>query len=240
MGNATRQGKDRDRTVIEVDGRDVAMAVRRSGRARRVSLKVDVRIGGVELVLPKRASMKSGMAFVREQREWIAARLSEMPPVIQLADGAVLPLRGVTHRVRHRPDRRGTVWIEGGEIHVAGAPEHLPRRLTDWLKAEARHDLRARANDYAAQLDVRVGGVTIRDTRSRWGSCSSSGRLSFSWRLVMAPNWILDYVAAHEVSHLKEMSHNTRFWRMVDQLYPNRHRAEAWLREHGNRLQSIA
>ncbi len=240
MGGAVRGRGSANQAVIEVGGRDVTMKVRRSPRARRVSLKVDARLGGVELVLPKRASLKSGLAFARQQSDWIAERLSELPPIVRLGDGAVLPLRGVPRRVRHRPDRRGVVWQEAGEIHVAGAPDHLARRLTDWLKAEARRDFDAAARAHATALGVHLTGITIRDTRSRWGSCSSTGRLSFSWRLVMAPDWVLDYVAAHEVAHLREMSHGPAFWRLVGRLCPQHPRAEAWLREHGGALQSIA
>ena len=128
------------------------------------------------------------------------------------------PISATEHRIRHRPAERGAVWRESGEIHVSGRPEHLPRRVEDWLKQEARHEIERRAHEKAAELGKKVRRVTIRDPRSRWGSCSPDGALSFSWRLILAPRFVLDYVVAHEVAHLRELNHSNRFWRITETL----------------------
>ena len=151
------------------------------------------------------------------------------------------PLRGVPHRIVHRRGTRGTVWTETdgdgqGLICVAGEPPHIVRRVGDFLKREAQRDLDAASRGYAAELGVPIKRLCVRDQSSRWGSCSNTGVLSFSWRLVLAPPYVLDYLAAHEVSHLVELNHSPRFWRLVKRLYPDVERAKVWLDVHGTDL----
>jgi predicted metal-dependent hydrolase len=121
-------------------------------------------------------------------------------------------------------------------ICVSGGQSHGPRRLTDWLRAEAKADLALRVQQHAANLGVRPKRITVRDQSTRWGSCSSTGTISFSWRLIFAPTYVLDYVAAHEVAHLKEMNHGQRFWRLVRDTMPDMHKARAWLKQRGAEL----
>ncbi len=216
-----------------------SVVIRRSARARRISLKVDLRDGTVTLVLPPRATVAAGERFLAEQRQWVAQRLAALPAAQPLMDGATMPYRGVPHVIRHRPGSRGTVWIEQGEIHVAGAIEHLPRRLTDWLKRQARATLEPRVLELSASIGKQVRRVTVREMKTRWGSCSSEGQLSFSWRLILAPETVADYLVAHEVAHLLHMDHSPRFWAAVDRLTPHRRSGEAWLKRHGATLHRI-
>lgn len=216
-----------------------SVVIRRSARARRISLKVDLRDGTVTLVLPPRATVAAGERFLAEQRQWVAQRLAALPAAQPLMDGATMPYRGVPHVIRHRPGSRGTVWIEQGEIHVAGAIEHLPRRLTDWLKRQARATLEPRVLELSASIGKKVRRVTVREMKTRWGSCSSEGQLSFSWRLILAPETVADYLVAHEVAHLLHMDHSPRFWAAVDRLTPHRRSGEAWLKRHGATLHRI-
>lgn len=227
-------------------GRDrtVSVTVRRSARAQRLILRLD-QTGKVTLVLPPGVREAEAQAFLKAHAGWLESRLAKVPEKLAFAPGASVPYRGVEHRIRHRNTgegrgRRGVVWLEtaadGPELHIAGPEEHLPRRLTDWLKAEARRELAARSRLYAARLGRPIGRVTVRDTRSRWGSCSSKGDLSFCWRLILAPDFVIDYVVAHEAAHLVEMNHSVRFWRLVDQLQVDRQRAQRWLKAHGPRL----
>ena len=148
----------------------------------------------------------------------------------------MVPILGVEHLVRHRPDARGTVWLEAGEIHVAGGLEFLPRRLSDYLRRRARQEIAARVAVHAAHVAKPVKGVTVRDTTSRWGSCSPTGGLSFSWRLVLAPAAVLDYVVAHEVAHLAHFDHSPRFWGLVGQMIDDVEGPRRWLRDHGAAL----
>jgi hypothetical protein len=164
-----------------------------------------------------------------------------LPKAAPFQPGTVVPLRGVPHRLVHRSGERGTVWTEtrdSGEkiLCVAGGVEHMDRRVHDFLKREARKDLQKAAALHAAELGVRVRRISIRDQSSRWGSCTSAGSLSFSWRLILAPPFVLDYLAAHEVAHLVEMNHSARFWRVVDKVCASVTRAKNWLDTHGNDL----
>lgn len=150
----------------------------------------------------------------------------------------MVPLRGEPHRIAHRPGRRGTVWVEAGEggeplLCVAGERPHVGRRVADFLRREARSDLDAASRRAADRLGVAVKRIAVRDPVSRWGSCSSAGVLSYSWRLILAPPFVLDYLAIHEVAHLVEMNHSPRFWRIVHRLCPETAQAKAWLDANG-------
>lgn len=210
---------------------------RRSARARKVSLRIDPQVGGVIVTLPARGGRVSvkaaGLALLRDNAAWVAERLSRLPAMTTLSDGAILPLEGRPHRISHRPDTRGGTRIEAGEIIVTGAPEFLTRRVGDFLRAEARRRLSALALAKAVAAGVTPRRVVVKDTRSRWGSCTVDGTLMFSWRLVMAPPHVQDYIAAHEVAHLRHMNHGTSFWALVAQLTDHRAHAVQWLGEHG-------
>jgi hypothetical protein len=223
--------------LLAVDGADVAVKVQLNPRARRIVMRVNPTTGDVIVTAPSRGGMASAFAFVRGETQWIARQLRHLPKPVALMPGAVVPFLGVAHPVRHAQTRGpAPVWRDSGALLVSGRPEHAPRRLTDFFKREARALLSARAVEYAARLGVRPGRVTVRDTKSRWGSCSQSGSLSFSWRLILAPEFVRDYVVAHEVAHLKEMNHSPRFWAQVKILSPDMVRARQWLRENGRTL----
>ncbi|MDP1907217.1 MAG: SprT family zinc-dependent metalloprotease [Hyphomicrobium sp.] len=172
---------------------------------------------------------------------WIASKLERLPEIVPFADGESIPLRGVPHRITHQPRERGTVWIENDEsgnglICVAGSATHISRRVTDFLKREAKKALTEASRAYAAKIGVSFGRIGLRDSASRWGSCSESGSLSYSWRLILAPDFVLDYLAAHEIAHRIELNHSDQFWNLLDSMMPERRRAEAWLSAHGNSL----
>ena len=176
-------------------------------------------------------SVKQAREFAQKNGAWIAARLRRLPDAMPFAHGTLLPLRGVSHRIDHRKSTRGTVWIETGAdmplLCVAGKAPHLSRRVRDFLKREAKRDLETASGTAAQALGVTVKRVSVRDQSSRWGSCSSTGVLSYSWRLILAPSFVLDYLAVHEVTHLIEMNHSRRFWRLVEKTCPDMARAKA-------------
>lgn len=212
---------------------------RRSPRARRISLRIDPHLGSVVVTLPVRASRAAGLALLRAHAGWVAERLAALPALVRLADGGRVPFHGTPTPIRHIPQARGGAWLEDGEIRVSGLPEHLPRRVRDFLRAEAQHGFTDLAHRKAALAGLRPARVAIKDTRSRWGSCSPEGVLMFSWRLVMAPPWVQDYVAAHEVAHLRHMNHGPRFWALVSDLTPHTDTAVEWLRTDGPGLLRI-
>jgi predicted metal-dependent hydrolase len=209
---------------------------RRSAQARRVSLRIDLRAGAVVLTLPSRASRAAGLALLRANDGWVADRLAALPDAIRFADGASVPLDGEPHRIRHVPDGRRGVWIENNELLVSGEEAFLPRRLSDFLRAEAKRRLCARIAAATGTGAPAPRRVVIKDTSSRWGSCSSDGTVMLSWRLVMAPPPVQQYVVAHELAHLRHLDHGPAFWALVDQLSPHRADAESWLKRFGSML----
>lgn len=163
-------------------------------------------------------------------------RLAAMAPAVEFAPGAEVLIGGVPHVIRHDPKARGGAFLDGKTIVVTGALEFLRRRVADFMRAEARRRIVLRVTPHAEALGVKPRAIRVKDTRSRWGSCAPDGTLAFSWRLVMAPDWVLDYVVAHEVAHLRELNHSARFWAHVDALAPQREAAVEWLRVEGPAL----
>ena len=221
-------------------GRELPLEVRRNPRALYVSLRVDAASDHPVLILPRGVPLSEGLAFARAKRDWLALRYAALPPKVPFADGALILVEGQPHLVRHRRGWRGTVrralGASGRVLEVGGQEEHLPRRLADWFKAEARRLIARAVADKALEIGRWPTRITLRDTSSRWGSCSPEGRLSFSWRLVMAPAHVLDYVVAHEVAHLVHLNHGRAFWKLVEALAKNQPGARSWLQQHGSAL----
>jgi predicted metal-dependent hydrolase len=215
------------------------VALRFSPRARRLLLRMDAATRRFDLVLPRGLPPETALKFLEAQRGWIAARLDALPVRVPFVEGAVVPVSGVPHRIRREHDPAAPpVAIVDGEIRVRGGPEHVARRVRDHLTRLAAQQLTARARLHAARIGGKVTRVTVRDTKSRWGSCSSSGALSFSWRLILAPEPVMDYVVAHEVAHLAEMNHSARFWKLVRAMVDDPAAQRAWLKRHRAELLS--
>lgn len=227
------------------DGETIVVALKRAATARRFTLRVRFAARDAVLTMPSRASLRDARAFAERHAAWIAARLNRLPATIPFAHGSLVPLRGVDHRLVHVPERRGTVWTEAREssadgaeftICVAGRAEYVHRRVQDHFKREARRDLERAVARHTNVLGLAPRSIGLRDPISRWGSCSASGSLNFSWRLIMAPPFVLDYLAAHEVAHLIHLDHSPRFWSLARKLCPETNRAEGWLAAHGAHL----
>ncbi|WP_212525198.1 SprT family zinc-dependent metalloprotease [Actibacterium sp. MT2.3-13A] len=215
----------------------VEITLRRSARARRYSLRVSQLDGRVTLTLPRGAPLDEGMAFAREKAGWIRAQLAAQPAVAPVEIGGAVPFEGATLPIV-AARRRGVALI-GGQLEVPDDPGRVGPRVQVFLKEQARGRLAAASDRHAAALGRDYGRLTLRDTRSRWGSCSSRGDLMYSWRLVMAPPEVLDYVVAHEVAHLAEMNHSPAFWALVERLCPGHRAPRAWLRAHGALLHRV-
>lgn len=228
------------RLAIGLAGLDVLF--RRHGQARRLVLRLNGEGTAAIVTVPNGVSRARALAFAERSAVWLEARLAQRGERVVLAPGWAIPLRGIPHEIRHIPTRRGTVTTDplARLIHVPGELPHLARRLTDWLKLAARLELTAASQRYAAAMGVAFRRISIRDQKSRWGSCSAAGDLSFSWRLILTPSHVLDYVAAHEVAHLKHMDHGPQFWRLVLRHCPDASPAKKWLKAHGQDVHRIA
>lgn len=242
---STRKKKKRA-IALDVRGIGVPVEVRRHAGARRLTLRVSKTRRAVVVTVPDHCRMDEAGRFLNSHLDWVRERLGRVPAPVPFEDGEEIPFRGHTHRICFTGPGRGRAVVRvvrpsasGDELHrleVSGAPEHASRRLRDWLMAQAHADLDARVSFHARSLGVRARRITLRDQTTRWGSCSANGLLSFSWRLVLAPAFVLDYVAAHEVAHLREMNHGPRFWRLVEQSVPLLEDAKTWLRQEGTEL----
>lgn len=225
-----------------VEGIGVPVEVRRHPTARRFTLRVSKTRRAVVVTVPMRSRMDDAGQFLNNHIDWVRERLGKVPEGVPFAAGSVIPLRGHPHRIAVVPAERGRalVSVDDGmnpaRLLVSGRMEHVPRRLKDWLLAEAKADLDARVLFHCKTMGARVRRICLRDQQSRWGSCSASGVLSFSWRLILAPPFVLDYVAAHEVAHILEMNHGPRFWKLVQRSVPRIEEAKAWLRNEGSDL----
>ncbi|MBI2717955.1 MAG: M48 family metallopeptidase [Rhizobiales bacterium] len=233
--------KSLDPALLAIAGTAIAVRFRRHAGARRLVLRLSSDGTAALVTVPKGVSRNQALDFVRRSEIWLAEHLGQRGETIRLAPGQVIPLRGLDHEIRHVASRRGTVVADPGAslIHVAGSPEHVARRLLDWLKTAARAELSRASRKYAEAMQVKYRRLSIRDQRSRWGSCSASGDLSYSWRLILAPAYVLDYVAAHEVAHLRHLNHGPAFWRMVLTHCPEASRAKKWLKLHGQSVHRV-
>ena len=226
---------------VEIAGLPAPVLLRDNPRARRLILKIDPVSGKAVLTRPPQASIKDAIAFAQTKRAWIAEQLAQVPTTRPFTHGATFPFRGGRLSINHVGGRRPTQIItdplmNGPQLQVGGAPEHVTRRVMDWLRDEARKALVEKVSLYTEKLGVSYNRVQVRDTRSRWGSCTADGKLSFSWRLVLAPQSVLDYVAAHECTHLVYLNHSREFWATLDSIFPGRIDDENWLRNNGASL----
>ena len=228
---------------LSIQGLTEPVEIRRHPAARRMTLRVSRTTRSVIVTLPVSCDLAQAGTFLSSHLDWVRERLGNLPEHIPFSSGSVIPLRGVPHVIIERgPCRRapvvqlGTTVDSKQAISVSGQPEHVARRLRDWLAQEASRDLVDRVRWHAKNLGLKAGRITVRDQKSRWGSCSTTGALSFSWRLIMAPDFVLDYVAAHEVAHLAEMNHGKRFWALVARTMPRTEEAKRWLQISGGDL----
>lgn len=233
------------RGIVEIDA---PIEVRRHPGARRLTLRVSRTRRAVIVTLPVQCDLDEAGSFLNRNIDWVRERLDSLPAPVPFRHGIYMPLRGDPHVVMFRGPARGERAAGRPQrahvveripaapypaLHVSGEPEHAPRRLRDWLMEEARRDLSLQVARHARKLGLSAKRIAIRDQSSRWGSCSTTGVLSFSWRLILAPPAILDYVAAHEVAHLDQMNHGPRFWDLVRTMMPEMDEAKRWLQIYG-------
>jgi predicted metal-dependent hydrolase len=226
--------------TIDVAGRQMPLTIRPDSRARRVTLRIDPGGQSLKMTVPHGLRERDITDFLARHEGWLMTRLARFPRTNALNEGRYVSLRGAPHRIERTGKLRGVteaVEIEGEKVlMVGGAENHLPRRLKDFIKTEARKDLEERARTHAAAIGRKISSITLKDTKSRWGSCSHDGNLSFSWRIVMAPPYVIDYLAAHEVAHLAEMNHSDKFWAICEKLCPQTLEAKHWLKRNGAML----
>lgn len=222
-------------THIELDDPRCQVRLVRSPRATRFTLRMESAGAHAVLTVPPSVPDAETRRFLSRHAEWLRTALARQPEIMHVAPGALLPVAGHPVRVETRPGARRPPVLEGEALVLGGVGAEGPR-IAAWLKLRARDALLPATHEYARRLGREVTAITLRDTSSRWGSCSSSGRISFSWRLAMAPPEVLDYVAAHEAAHLVEMNHSARYWAVLEGLMPDYAERRNWLRREGRKL----
>ena len=230
-------------TEHAVAGRLLPLKIVENTRATRLTLRIDAGGQGLRVTVPPGTPGRDIDRFLDRHTDWLETRLAKVPERPQVRPGIRLPVRGVPHLIVHEPATRGTVEVSeiDGQpaLLVRGDRRHLPRRVADFLKREAKREIEPLVQKHAGAVGRRAKAVRYKDTSSRWGSCTSDGTLSFSWRIMMAPRPVIDYLVAHEVAHLKEMNHGPRFWKLCGELCPRTPEAKAWLKKNGTALQAI-
>ncbi len=225
-------------TCIELDDPPCLVRVVRSARARRFTLRLEACGAGAVLTVPPDVPAAASRGFLARHAGWLRQALASQPLATVVAPGIELPVGGVPVRVVALAGPRRPPSLQAGVLVLQGAGAE-GQRIAAWLKLRARDALLPAARGYARRLGREISEISLRDTRSRWGSCSSRGALSFSWRLAMAPPAVLDYVAAHEAAHLVEMNHSSRYWALLEGLLPDHKRHRAWLKREGRRLHAF-
>lgn len=213
---------------------DITVLLRRSARARRMTLRISQLDGRVTLTLPAKVPEREALDFAHQKQNWIRKHLANWDGHAAVTIGIHLPVEGTVREVVAGTGR--SVRLEAGALIVPGPEDRVPARALGFLKTRARDRLAGASDHFAARLGRPYSEISIRDTRSRWGSCSSAGKLMYSWRLIMAPPAVLDYVAAHEVAHLAQMNHSPAFWSEVERIHGPYTAPRKWLRQHGNAL----
>ncbi len=216
-----------------IDGLDIV----RHAAARRMKLSVDPRSGRVRLVLPPRASLKAALDWAEAHRDWVERQRARLPEPWPIVPGMIVPFQGEDHELDWQEGHKRTPKIVDGRIEIGGPIDLLSSRLLRWLRTAAKEVLEADTRDLAAAHDIMIGAVSVGDPKARWGSCSSSGDIRYSWRLILAPAYVRKATVAHEVAHRIHMDHSRAFHRLAADLYggdPNP--ARDWLRRHGARL----
>jgi hypothetical protein len=228
------------KSTLELEALGAPIEVRRHPAARRLTLRVSKTKRAVIVTVPDECRMEEAGKFVESNLDWVRERLGCVPEPVPFAEGAKIPLRGRLHCLSFSGAARARSVVEIAtpigampRLVVSGRLEHGARRFKDWLLEQARADLDACVMRHGRTLGVKARSISLRDQTSRWGSCTAGGLLSFSWRLILAPAHVLDYVAAHEVAHLVEMNHGPRFWKLVARCMPRLEEAKRWLRAYG-------
>ena len=225
---------------VDIEGETVPVRIRRNARARRISMRADAVAREIRITMPSYTPTHIALDFVAKKREWIAARLQSAPDAVRIAPGCEIAVEGEAHLIEWREDWPRTIRCGEGMLRLGGPQASVESRILRWLKAEARRVYTTEISHYCEKAGEATPRLSLGDPRSRWGSCSSRGTISLSWRLIMAPTHVRRSVIAHEVAHMRHMDHSRAFYRWLDDLYEgDRKAADRWLKMHGTGLQRV-
>lgn len=220
---------------INCENTTISITPRVSAKAKHLSIKISSQ-KGVEVILPKKSALKKAEHFVQKKRHWIIKHANALPKKLEFLEGKEIQIAGNTYIISHSGKLRGVSQLKDNQLIVSGYKEHIPRKVKDFLKQYAKNEITALATCYAGIMNVSFKKISIKDTTTRWGSCTANGNLSFSWRLILAPYETLKYVVVHELAHRTEMNHSKSFWNIVENTLPEYKPAKYWLQKNGQSL----
>lgn len=214
---------------------DFPLKVNTSFKLKRLSLRIDHKKRIVVFSMPKFYPGKKAVDFINSHIDWIEEKLAQLPQIKEFEDGETISLFGQQISICHQTDF-GAPKLINNTLFVGGDKEFLHRRIKDYIKRESKKEFLKKSQNLASRLGYPLTGVSIKDTKSRWGSCSNRKHINYSWRIALAPDFVIDYLMAHEVAHLKHQDHSSNFWKTLESLYPNAQAGKDWLIKHGNKL----
>lgn len=238
-GASTGATTVRNERIHAVGGRELPLRIFENPRAKRLTLRIEAGGKGLRITVPPGLPEREVQSFLNRHEGWIESRIAKLPDQAGLRAGVKIPIRGTPHLIMHQSGRGTVDVLDGHILLVHGDPAHLSRRVADYLKREVKRDIEAMVAQHTATVGRKARAIRFKDTKSRWGSCTSDGVLSFSWRIGMAPTPVINYLVAHEVAHLIEMNHGPEFWKLCQKLCPDTERCKAWLKRNGSALQAI-
>ena len=212
------------------------LVVVKSTRCRRMNLRIDGKKRTAVLTLPPRVSFKKAYDFVKGHETWAEEHLAKLPKTQEFKDGQTFTLFARPLKICHRPETLRAAEEKDGILYIGGDAAFLHRRVKDYITREAKKEFLRRSRELAEKIGCQVKSVAIKDTSSRWGSCSTLNNINYNWRIALAPACVIDYLVAHEVSHLKHRDHSREFWRCVKELYSGAALGKSWLKIHGSEL----
>ena len=230
------QSISKKHTEVLLKDKLVKLRIKINPRAQRIILKPNHLNNSIELVMPKFTKISDGLEFLNANKNWLINQFNNAPTPIPFKEGSIILFLGNNYEIKYTPELFSRVWTTKNTIHVSGKIDQISSLIKSWLKNNAQCTIDKKAKNISYKLNKKIKKISLRDTKTRWGSCGQNGKLSFSWRLIFAPPPILDYVVVHEVCHLAEMNHGKNFWELVDTFHPNKKFAQNWLKKNGDRL----
>jgi len=218
---------------VRIRNEEIPLNIRISARAKRMKIRVEAS-RELTLVVPRQLEPQHALAFLRQEEAWLNQQLTRIEKPVEIEPGVCLPLYGEDHILVNDPLLRGLGVREEGVLKLSGSADFFKRRFEDWAKKDIKRYIEEYSDYYSRKMGVSRGRITVRDQKSRWGSCSSKGHLNFSWRLIFMPQYVSQYIIAHEVAHLVHMDHSADFWALVESHFPDMKAAKSWLKKNGS------
>ena len=224
---------------IKLQNRSYQINIKKDKRAKRIILKVSNIDGNISITLPKYESEKKGLKFLLKNQEWVLKQLNSFPKKVPFKNLSEIPYMGKMHKIIHLSKSGNLIYIYKNQIIFFGKKENLSKNIKSWLYGKAKNEIIKLANSNVSYLGKKYNKIYIKDLKSSWGICGPSGNISFSWRLILAPKHVMEYIVVHELCHLVEFNHGKEFWQLVTAIFPQRDLSQNWLKINGVKLHMI-